>query len=287
MSFTYQETELYESAKIHLRSQYRGIFPDNQIEEHLHNYVELKLSEEQYAEILGQADLKRGQKLVDLGCGFGSFVLVCRKHGVQAIGLDVADFDIDFARNRFAQVIPGSDIDSIYLKRNAESTQMEEAGFDVVTAWNLLEHVPNFKKVIGEAFRLLKPGGLFFGIAPNYLAVRKEAHYLVPWLPLFPRRLASLYLRLLGRRPDFFEQHIYYVTNWGILASLKKTGFELVYPNMIKVDRPELIKSSVVKQIVTAAIKLRLKPVIKWMIALDYRNPFKSAVSFIARKQYE
>ena len=75
-----------------------------------------------------------------------------------------------------------------------------------------------------EAIRVLKPGGLLYVVCPNYAALRREAHYHVLWLPLMPRRIASRYLRWRGRNPAFFEQHIYYRTNTGVTAFLRRHG---------------------------------------------------------------
>jgi 2-polyprenyl-3-methyl-5-hydroxy-6-metoxy-1,4-benzoquinol methylase len=280
-------TTLYDSVKKHIRAQYEGIFSEAGIERHFFDYVELELSEVQFAEVRQAAGLHPGQRLMDLGCGFGSFVLVCRKNGVMACGVDVAEFDIDFARKRLALTMPETDAQAAYFLRPAEATQMESGSFDMVTAWNLLEHVPDFNLVIREAYRLLKPGGVFIGVAPNYAAFRREAHYLVPWLPLFPRGLASLYLRLLGRTPDFFEKHIYYVTNWGILNGLKKEGFTLEYPDLLKTDHPETVKSSAVRKLIQLLDALHLKLLFKTLLFFSYWNPLKTAIPFMARKSHE
>lgn len=280
-----QETlaALYQSLRGHLRAQYAGILDESGVERHIRDYADPELSEEIFAEMqktLGGTPAR----LMDLGCGFGSFVLVCRKNGVEAFGVDVAEFDVDFARKRLALTLPELDPQKAYALQSAEATQFPAASFDVVTAWNLLEHVPDFRLIIREAYRLLKPGGVFMGIAPNYAAFRREAHYHVPWLPLFPRGLAGRYLRLLGRNPVFFEKHIYYVTNWGVLNALKKEGFALEYPELLKADRPETIKSPAVRKVIALLDALRLKPLFKAFLFLSFWNPLKTTVPFMARK---
>lgn len=275
---------LYETLKTHLDLQYEGIFSNAQIARHIEDYVQLELSEKLFNRVQQIANIETGQRLLDMGCGFGSFVLVSRQAGIDAIGIDIAEFDIDFAQKRIIQELPDCEPHDIYLNKNAQSTGLASESYDVITAWNLLEHVPNYKQLIGEAYRLLKPGGFFFGIAPNYFAFRQEAHYHVPWLPLLPRRIASAYLRLLGRRTTFFEQHIYYVTSWGVLRTLKKTDFNFIYPQMLKLERPDLITSASKRRIIENIQTLHLKPILEVLTVVNYWNPIKNVINFVARK---
>lgn len=276
--------ELLESVKVHIRNQYEGIFSETQMARHFKDYVELDLSIElltQVQEIFGPS---YGKRLTDLGCGFGSFVLVCRKADIEAVGVDIGEFEIDFARRRLALEMPELDPDSVYLLRDACATQLESQSCDVVTAWNLLEHMSDYEHVVIEANRLLRPGGMFFGVAPNYFAFRQEAHYCVPWMPLLPRRVGRKYLQWLGRRTDFFEQNIYYVTNWGILRTLQKQGFKLIYPALFKMKKLDLIKSPFHRRFVKAMLKLRMNSILKILILAEFWNPFRSGVYFVVRK---
>jgi len=278
------EQELYESVKIHLQQVYQGVFTQEAIEHHFLEHVETGASEELLDMVRKTNSLKPGQRLLDLGCGFGTFVLLCLRNGIDACGVEVADFDLDFARKRLRVEFPDCDPTRIYLQKDAQTTGLENESFDVITAWNLLEHVPDYKQLIEEVYRLLKPGGYFFGIAPNYLAFRKEAHYHLPWLPLFPRWIAKHYLQISGRRTEFFEQHIYYVTNWGILQSIKRTGFEIVDPDIIKLEKPDGIVSSFIRRWVDRFRSWRLISLVKLLIKIKFWNPFKQSVYWIGYK---
>jgi MPBQ/MSBQ methyltransferase len=276
--------ELLKSVTAYIRRKYEGVFSDVQMERHFRDYVELDLSEGQLSQLQEMTGLSKGKQLVDLGCGFGSFVFVCRKAGIEAVGVDFSKFEIDFARRRLTYEIPELDPESVYLLRDACATQFESQSYDVVTAWNLLEHVADYKSVFIEAYRLLKPGGMFFGIAPNYFTFRKEAHYHVPWVPFLPRRVACNYLRWLGRQTDFFEHHIHYVTNWGILRALRKQGFKRIGPALYKVGKPELVKSTFWRHIVNIFHFCGMDPFLRMIILTDDWNPFKGSVYFAVRK---
>ena len=276
---------LYEAVKVYIRQEYEGVFSEDAMERHFRDYVELELSENQFSLVRYFTDLRPGQRLLDLGCGFGSFVLVCRKAGVEAMGADLAEFQIHFARQRLALELPEDQPTKVYHDLDAQSTGLPGAAYDVITAWNLLEHVSDYHRVLQEAYRLLKPGGFFFLTAPNYFAFRQEAHYHVPWVPLLPRPLARRYLHWLGRKTAFFDQHIHYVTNRGVLRALKRMGFQFVFPQLIKLERPELIHSPSRRRWLALIGCLRLKWLVRLSLHLMIYNPLKTGIYLGAQKR--
>jgi ubiquinone/menaquinone biosynthesis C-methylase UbiE len=228
--------------------------------------------------------ISTGQSLLDIGCGYGSFVIVCRNAGINAEGIDIADYDIGFARRRLPMERPQDENQVVFHLGDGQNTGLPTEKFDVVTAWNLLEHVPDFRELIKEAYRLLKPGGTFIGIAPNYLAFRQEAHYHVPWYPLFPRKMAHNYLVNRGLDPKFFDDDIHYVTSWGIEKALTNVGFRTFIPENYKLDHPETIHSVSLRDMVEKIRKNRLLWLLKLYYWITYWNPFKPGVYFVARK---
>jgi SAM-dependent methyltransferase len=76
--------------------------------------------------------------------------------------------------------------------------------FDVVYSFQVLEHVRDPRRVLAESWRVLKPGGILYCNAPNYRTFW-EGHYNIPWIPGIPKPLAKLYVRLLGRNPDYLD----------------------------------------------------------------------------------
>jgi ubiquinone/menaquinone biosynthesis C-methylase UbiE len=82
----------------------------------------------------------------------------------------------------------------------AVGEQLPFAGvtFDLVVMDQVIEHVADQHKVLAEAWRVLKPGGAMYVACPNYLGFY-ETHYKVWFLPLLPKVLGNLYLRLRRR----------------------------------------------------------------------------------------
>jgi SAM-dependent methyltransferase len=224
MSFPLSSRDREEVAA-YLRALYAGVFTDDAIEAHLENHVGFVASD--YALAVMSPHVKAGSRLLDVGAGFGSCVLAARACGIDASGIETACFEVEFARRRLQVVRPQDDAEKVYQLGSFLEFSAPAGSFDVVTFWNVLEHIEDLNKVLSVARRILRSGGLIYVVCPNYFAWRLEAHYHVPWKPnpLLPREKAVAYLRSLGRDPAFFENAIFRRTNWEILGSLRRFGF--------------------------------------------------------------
>lgn len=86
--------------------------------------------------------------LLDIGCGVGLFLKVARDLGWQAEGVDPAPFARAYAQEQDLQV--WNDLAVVPYRENY---------YDLVTAWDVLAHVPAPGTVIEQAHQLLKNGG--------------------------------------------------------------------------------------------------------------------------------
>ena len=155
----------------------------------------------------------------------------------------------------------------------------------VVTLWNVIEHVPDTPRLLGEAVRVLRPGGRLFLLAPNYLAFRREAHYLVPWLPLLPRPVARCYLRVLGRDPRFLDEEIVYCTAPGVRRALRRLPVRIVDPRLEKLGRPEAIVEPRARAVATVTQRAGASTVLGFALGASARNPLRKAIQVEAVKQ--
>jgi MPBQ/MSBQ methyltransferase len=281
-SFSLTESELV-LIEAHLREQYQGVFDDKMIRAHLHEFVESKFADNLAAVIA--KNCRGGDSLLDIGAGYGAFVLSCRQHGLDATGLEIEAFEVEIARRRLSRSEPGRDAASVFRKGDAGQLPFANELFDMVSLLNVLEHVPDYSAVLREAVRVLRPGGRLFIVCPNYAAFRREAHYHVPWAPMLPRTLAVAYLRLLGRNPGFFQKHIYYCTNHGVLDALRKLTAIPASLDVLRLEHPELISSPRAKQILSFLRGVHMYPLLKRVMALNLLNPLKSAVTIVAEKK--
>ena len=103
------------------------------------------------------APYRQANRLLDIGCGAGSLLEAARKHGWQAHGLDVSSHAAKHVRELGFEVFEGELQEAAYPSQH----------FDVVTAAELLEHIPDPRTLVREVARILRPGGLFWTTTPH------------------------------------------------------------------------------------------------------------------------
>lgn len=144
-----------------------------------------------------------GRLLLDVGCYIGVFVEIAAKHGWDAWGVDPSRWAVEQARARGLQVVQGT----------LETGSLPVSDFDMVTLWDVIEHVPNPRATLEHAWRLLKPGGL---------------------VVVHTIDIDSLFARSMGARwPWLMEMHITYFSRRTLRAMLQRCGFEVIS------DRPQ------------------------------------------------
>ena len=102
-------------------------------------------------------DLSRVHVL-DIGCGGGVLTEEFAAMGCQVTGIDISPRSIEIARKHAART--GLSIE--YHVGSATQLPFELERFEAVSCCDVLEHIHEWKQVIAEAGRVLKPGGLFF-----------------------------------------------------------------------------------------------------------------------------
>lgn len=254
----------------YLTGLYQDIFTQEAIRTHLANHVGFGFAE--YAVAVTRQALAEGARILDLGCGFGSYVVAAREAGLDAYGIELAPFEIEFAQARSRRLRPQDDADLIYRVGDARQLAEEVGRFDGVTIWNVLEHIEDAKALLASVDDLLKPGGQVFIVCPNYDAERDEAHYHVPWTPELSRdrAKASAYLRSLGRNPAYFENSIHCRTWSEVVQILDTMGYELFD---LSSRRPLSLKLRNLKSILSDVAGFRA-----------LRNPRRHSVELAGRK---
>ncbi|QWG25098.1 class I SAM-dependent methyltransferase [Bradyrhizobium sediminis] len=209
----------------YLTRLYQGTFTAEAIRTHLDAHVGYGFAD--YAVAVSAPHLPAAAKVLDLGCGFGSYVLRAREAGLDAVGIELAAFEIEFARARLRRLRPQDDADKVFRVGDATELGFVPGSFDAVTLWNVLEHIDDAAALLRSVDRLLKPGGQIFIVCPNYDATRDEAHYHVPWNADLSRDRGKAvdYLRSLGRDPAFFETSIYCRSNREVIGILENLGY--------------------------------------------------------------
>ena len=92
---------------------------------------------------------RAGSLLVDVGCGAGVLAPHVAHLGHRHLGVDVVPGSAVLARERGVTPLLG----------DARSIPLSDGCADVVVAGEVLEHVPDLQRVVGEVTRILRPGG--------------------------------------------------------------------------------------------------------------------------------
>jgi 2-polyprenyl-3-methyl-5-hydroxy-6-metoxy-1,4-benzoquinol methylase len=98
------------------------------------------------------------RRLLDFGCGSGSYLKRMAALGWRVTGLDRAERVVGVARDEGCDAIAGS----------LPHPDLAPASFDVITMWQSLEHVHNPLAILREALRVLVPGGTAVVAVPNF-----------------------------------------------------------------------------------------------------------------------
>jgi 2-polyprenyl-3-methyl-5-hydroxy-6-metoxy-1,4-benzoquinol methylase len=127
--------------------------------------------------------LVAGGRVLDVGCAAGFFLEVMRDEGFDTWGLEISSAIAEEARRRLGD-------DRIHVGR-LEDAPYAPGQFDLITFWDVVEHLPNPIDALCRARRLLKPNGM---------------------LLLETQNVESRFARLMGRRWQHFKQaeHLYH-----------------------------------------------------------------------------
>jgi SAM-dependent methyltransferase len=123
-------------------------------------------------------------KLLDVGAGNGYFVYLARtEFGMSADGLEVSTAEADYARDTFG----------IELLRGDLSVVSER--YDVLTSFNVLEHVKEPTKLLEQMSERLNPGGLLVVTTPNPSCIHRRLRGLSRWNMVWPPHHINLFTR--------------------------------------------------------------------------------------------
>ena len=170
-------------------------------------------------------------KVLDLGCGPGSFLSILgKKDGVFGVGLDIASSQIKFARETIQPMFPAGQLQFIAVEPGQYKLPFPDHSFDAVTCIEVIEHIHPFLAAewLREARRVLRPTGRMLVTTPNYRSL---------W-PIF-----EMGLERLGP-VQYHDQHISRFTPNSLVKFMEAAGFELVDISSIFVVAPFLAEIS-------------------------------------------
>jgi SAM-dependent methyltransferase len=106
---------------------------------------------------------KREGRLLDVGTGFGFFILEMKSRGWEVMGVEISQKALDYASDVLGLTIYPGPLEKIGFPENH---------FDVITGFYIIEHLPNPMAFLKECHRILKPGGLFLLRYPHTTPIK-------------------------------------------------------------------------------------------------------------------
>lgn len=97
-------------------------------------------------------------KFLDIGCATGVFLDLARKRGYDVLGVDVSSFACKYATDTFQVPTKCGKLEELHLPGKQ---------FDIITMWDVLEHVNDPKMFLNEVSRILKDDGVIFILTIN------------------------------------------------------------------------------------------------------------------------
>lgn len=139
-------------------------------------------------------------RLIDVGCGAGSFLVEAQEAGYDVSGQEVAPFFVDYCRIKRNLSIFSGELDELSLAPQS---------FEIATAFDVIEHHPDPRRLLTAMHQLLRPNGL---------------------IVIGTHDIGNFYARLYGRHWRYINPvgHLTYFSQKTLTALLHDCGFQLV-----------------------------------------------------------
>lgn len=157
-----------------------------------------KITIARYNELLDQFEkYRKTGRILDVGSGHGFFLETAKKRGWEVYGSDYAPGCVKLCETKGIKMHSGT------MTKNAYGSEM----FDVITSFEVLEHVYSPNEELGYLNAFLRKGGIMYVTTPNFNSVLRYR---------------------LGEQYDVinYPEHLTYFTNKTLVKAFENNGFE-------------------------------------------------------------
>lgn len=205
-NFTLLET--HKAENLHLCKECKLVFdtriPDketlvNHYKQYSRQDYNSPITIKRYRELLKEFEkFRKHNRILDLGCGVGYFLEVAKEYNWEVYGTEYTSEAIEICKRKGISMIESN--------LNPQVSGIPE--FDIVTSFEVIEHIGEPNKHVEEAYNFLRKGGLFYTTTPNF---------------------NSLNSRFLKSKWNVicFPEHLMYFNPSSLKRILNKNGFEV------------------------------------------------------------
>lgn len=163
-------------------------------------YIESRLDEGKHLhplrlQLVQQHCSLAGAIALDIGAGLGQFILLLQQQGASALGIEPSALRRAYAQDVYHLELNPRLADEDYWQSSYPNS------FDLITLWDVIEHVDDPRTTLAAAVALLKPGGLLCLDTPD-----RE---------VFSYRLSQLAARATSSSFPLFFSHFYSTARYG------------------------------------------------------------------------
>lgn len=157
------------------------------------------LTKKVYNELLDEFEkYRKTGKILDVGCGRGWFLLEAQKRGWEVYGTEYSDTALEICKASGIKMTEGK----------LENNSFLENEFDVITSFEVLEHINNPMEELNNIHKFLRKDGLFYFTTPNFNSILR--YYFKDQYDII-----------------CYPEHLTYYTRKTINHALKQSGFKL------------------------------------------------------------
>lgn len=210
----------------------------------VNNYLS-PLTIKRYNELLDKFEpYRKTNKLLDVGCGIGFFLLEAKKRGWEVYGTELSHDSAQVCTEKGIKIHEGT----------ISTSNFGDQSFDIITSFEVIEHIYNPQTELIEFNKLLRSGGLVYITTPNFNSLLRN-------------RLGPKYNVIA------YPEHLAYFTPKTLKKLFKDFGFSRLHLHTtgISITRLKTSQGKSKQAIISAKSddeKIRTKVENKWYLSL-------------------
>lgn len=156
-------------------------------------------------------NIQKGEKVWDIGCGYGTTAIFLALNGVDCIG-STLEYYYDEIPNHLEYWSQFGDVSSVKVQYELlEDAQYEDHSFDVILAQDTLHHLEPLQKNLDIIHQKLKPAGRLVSIEENGCNIINKVKL---YLKRGNKKVVEIYDEKLGKSFLMGDENVRHVDSW-------------------------------------------------------------------------